>query len=676
LSGYLVSPTGDDSTGDGSYSAPFKTIAHAATVAASTPVDVIEVSGTVVETVPIVDTSGFKLLRGQGVEVSGVAVDLAGAWMSFDSADAPSLLIVGLRIDALAAATLFAGAATDDTTGNVTAARCRLSLIEDSVAVALSGPDPQTFLPSLTMDLLHCVVEGPEGARAGAAFSNVGSPAHASAARNCIFRRLRAANAEGTQPFDSDANLYFDNERDITLGNYGRRDLRSVDPLLIGSTVNPLLGSPVENAGADLSKGYGLPVRTVSEEIVTAFDGESPTIGIVEAVTVGARTFVTTTDIHTILMSFAQEAQKRRDDLAQIEHDRSPIAASGSELSRRLGTLYGIPFSGTDVETYRTILEEISTAVLQGAPTWHVLRRIAQVLFPRTVLQASPMIVGNQLLRRDFNRNYHFKVGSKLKLWADASGGLPTYTFYLAAGEIQIEDRWYPVRRAPFTVAAADAVWTVYAGTVSPADVNGEIVVIISDDPVPDESLVPLGGLYTFRRGETSVETTVDIDEIAVQRHRRIATGFFSSDYVVESVDDARHLTLRYPFPEEDHVGLAYVVVPNFIFGRVTVTAVDGVVRIDCPGRVGRSLRPRSHDGKGFGYALTLDADGTALVAAASEVVALFDVLGRAHPVHKLGFFKLRDDFASLILAQPWPFGSQSSADYIEQFDDLAWSTA
>lgn len=663
MSSYLVSPTGDDGTGDGSFAAPFKTIAHAASVAAGSPVDAIEIDGTVTETVAITDTSGFQILRGRGYAVSGVAVNVSPSWISVDSSTGPRLLVIGLTITSLVATELFKGTASDTTGGGVTIARCRLALIAGAVGIALSGPDPQTFLPALTMDLLHSVVEGPVGDHAGAAFANVGAPIAASAARNCIFRRLKGTNLEGTQPFDSDANVYFDDERDLTLGAYGPDDLRSVDPELVDLTLDPLVGSPVISAGVDLSHGYGQPIRTPPPDVGLGFDGAAPTIGSVDVITSGARTFVTPTDTHAILLALSTEAQRRRDDLAQIRADRSMARASGAELSRRFGTLYGVPAFTADVETYRTALEEISTAMLQGAPTWHAMRRAAQVLFGRT----------KPLQRVDFNKRHHFKVGTRLKIVTN--GTAPSFAFHLTAGEILLEDRWIKVRRADFGVAHATAVHTLYVDGSNPVDVNGEAIVAISTSVIPDESPVALSGLLTFRRGETAVISTVDW-AADVQPHRRLAIGSFASDYVIASVDDARHLTLREPFPEEDHVGVGFVVVPNRIFGTVTIDATGGLTRIDCPGRVGRSLRPRTHASKGFGYALTLDTSGTALAGAEAIVVALFDILGRSHPIHKLGFFKLRDDDLSLVLAQPWPFGTQSIADYVEYFDDPAWSTA
>ena len=98
MTAYLVAPGGNDSTGDGSYAAPFATVAHAASVAVASPVDAIEIAGgTVTEKVPITNTSGFRILRGRGADVSVLAVNIAGSWLSFNSSTEPQLLPIGLH---------------------------------------------------------------------------------------------------------------------------------------------------------------------------------------------------------------------------------------------------------------------------------------------------------------------------------------------------------------------------------------------------------------------------------------------------------------------------------------------------------------------------------------------------------------------------------------------------
>lgn len=661
-----MSPTGDDVTGDGSYAAPFQTIARAAAVAVLSPVDAIEVfGGTVAETSPIGNVSGFKMLRGRGADRTFVTLTGGGGWLAVDSTDALSLVVADLTIAPTDDTEVLDVVASDDTACNVTFVRCRLALNVDSIAIRYTGPDPQDFVPRTTADLLHCVVEGPIGERSGVFLYGVGSPSRAVAVRNTIFRRLQAVVIESSQPFDSDGNCFFGNERDLTIGAYGPSDLRDVDPMLVGTTTRPAQEAQIAGKGADLSDGYGSPPRATPSEVGTLPNGASPTIGISEIFSPSARTTVVTTDVHAILTALAGEAQLRREDLSQIERDRSMPTASGVELSRRFGAAFGIRFvQGGDVEAYRTVLEEISSAILHHAPTWRALRRAAQVIFGRL----SP------LRRTDFFRTYHCKAGASLKLWADASSGLPPFKFYLSPGEILLEDRWIPVRKATFSVAHADNTWTVYVDGSAPYDANDEAIVHVTSSPIADESLVALPGLLTFRRGETKVAATLALPA-TVQQHRRVATGFFASDYVVESIaDDRKSLTLRYPFPEEDHVGLAWVVVPNAIFGTVQIDAALGILKIVCPGRVGRgTTRPLTAATRGHGYKLVLNADGTVFVTASPLAISLFEILGRMHPFPKLGYFKFRDDEHSLVLGQPWPFSHQSSLDYAEIFDDPTW---
>lgn len=666
MTAYLVSPDGDDTTGDGSYAAPFKTIARAATEAGTTPVDVIEVAaGAITETVAIDGPLGFRAIRGRGAASTTIAVDLSGAWISLDSTDGDRLLISHALVTTLTDdATLIAVNATDDVVGGVAFARCRLTLSGDSIAIAYAGPDPQTYVPVFTADLLHCLVEGPENDVGGVAFSGVGSPIGSIAARNCIFRRLLAANAAGTQPADTDGCFFFENERDLTLGQHGTSDVRAVDPELVDETIEPSTDSPLVDAGVDLREGYGTPTRTPAEEVGLTFPGSFPTVGVVEPVAPQGRTVATATNIHLIVAAESTQTGAWRDDLDAIGLARSLRTASGADLTRRWGSLVGLLNIDGNTAEYRRDLTDALAAILEHAPSWHTLRELARIIYGDA-----------RLIRVDDNRRYHFQAGTKLKLWADHTAGPTTFDFYLTAGEVMLEGRWLRVFRNNFTASAADATLTVYTeGVDAFDDPNNTAKVFVSDSEIEDETRSVLGSVhYTFRKGETLVTANADLPS-GIQPHRRITTGFSNSDFVIESIVDDRSFELRYPFPEDDHVGKAILITPNIVYGKVFVDATFGIVDILCPGRLGRTTRAYSRATKAHGYELTLDANGSALQDATVATRALFGMLGRAHPVHKRGYFRLRDDGdRALVLGQPWPYEPQSSVDYTELFDDPAW---
>jgi hypothetical protein len=664
VSSYFVSPSGDDSTGDGSYAAPFKTIAKAAAVAVSIPVDTIEIdAGVITETAAIASPFGFREIRGRGIDDTTVALNLDTQWLVPLASDGIALLIHDLHLETLQDSINVINATADDATaGHVTVARCRVSLAGSATAFfGYLGPDPQTFVPLLTLDALHCLVEGPANDVGGAFYAGVGSPIGVVAARNCIFTRLKTVNVDGTQPFDSDANVYFGNDRDLTLGEHGPDDVRGVDPGLVGATAIPLRGSPIVGAGVDLSSGYGYPPRTPPEEVGLTFPGAFPSIGPVEPVTPSARTTSIVTNLHTVVLALSVEAEAERVDLEAVSRNRALATADGSELARRWGALTGLRAIGWDVETYRRRLLEFLDAALGRAPTWAALRRIAAILFGST-----------RLIRSDYNKRSHFLLGTSLKLYADYTGGSPTWTYYLSAGELQLERRWLNVRQSSFVAAHADAVFTVYLDGSDPLDSNQNAKIKTSSGNVSDETRTQLAGHLTFRRGEITVTADQDLSDV-VQPHRRIAHGFGPHDFVVESVDDARHLTLRYPYPEEDHVGSAWVITPNVVFGTVTIDNAAGVTDIECAGRIGTSTVPITDSTRGHTYDLTLDQSGSALAGATADVRLLFELLGRSHPIHKLGQFRLRDDVHALLLGQPWPFEPQSAADYLEIFDDPLW---
>ena len=663
MTSYLVAPNGNDATGDGSYASPFLTIAKAAAVAAIAPVDTIEVaSGTVTETAAIAGPLGFKSIVGRGTDATTIAINRSGSWISLDSADADRLLILDATVTTLTNdAVLVAIDATDATAGSAIVARCRLSLAGGSVALAYAGPDPQTFLPLFTADLLHCVVEGPEGATGGYAFSGTGSPIANVAARNCIFRRLAAVNAPGTQPVDSDRNLYFGNDRDLTLGAYGDGDLRDADPLLVDPGIDPLRDSPVIGAGADLSAGYGRPNRVPPAEVGLAFLVDAPSIGAVEPVAPDARTNATATNLHLIVAAFSGEVAARDATLDAIGRDRALATAGGGELARRWGALTGLRFLEGDADDYRRDLQAYLEQVLPNAPAWHALRELARIAYP-----------GTRLVRHDDVRRYHFQAGKALKLWADYTGGSPSWTFYLTAGEAQLEASWLNVRKTTFAVSHANGVHWIYIAGSDPLNADGSAKVQRSTTEILDETRTQLAGNLTFRRGETLITASADLSSL-VQQHRRIAHGFSGRDYVVDRVIDARTLELRYPYSDEDHVGLGWVITPNVVFGTVTTDAVRGVIDINSPGRLDKTTRPFSRAARAHGYELILETDGSALASATLATRVLFETLGRAHPVHKRAYFRLRDDRMALVLGQPWPYDNQGNFSYREVFDDPAW---
>jgi hypothetical protein len=218
----------------------------------------------------------------------------------------------------------------------------------------------------------------------------------------------------------------------------------------------------------------------------------------------------------------------------------------------------------------------------------------------------------------------------------------------LTAGDFQLNRRWY---RAKDSVLKLDPNSTsvIYAdGSV----VNDESVVAVKASA--DQTLLRnfrldvLTGTLVFKDGSDEVTGAGTAFRTELSRHDKIRLTGTSTFYVIDSIEDNTHLTLRkvYQGFGDDGEGTAEKATKIAVFGTVNTNS-DGVIAIHSQGRLGDSALLNDRATKGHGFHLVVDTETPtdSIFDDTDRSILLEKLLCKAKPVYKLGYLSFRTDY-------------------------------
>lgn len=665
---WFVRETGDDTTGNGTISAPYRTVGKALMVWSSN--DTVDVgTGSFTETGWNSGTFTTGTIRGKGykrTKIISLADSSGPASLVRVSFVTARLLIQELSIEQVSLGVPIANFVSGGMDCRVIFARV-LFLLRDSYAVRLAGTTP-----SLKVQILNCVVKGVDQTNK-LAKALVGDRKDQIVVRNSIFVDLAevvSADATG-KPQDLNFNAYLRNDRVLLVEGGGEQSVYDKDPGFVRYDQNDLTlksGSPLEGSGTDLNLGFGDPLELPPTELNWLFSGENPSIGLEEIVKPQGSSIASNFNLHLLIQVFAEQFESIIKDFDVIRRSRFVELANSRDINLRWGTLLGAfrPSSMTE-EDYRSFITQLMDLIFDFAPAYVASERLIQLLFP-----------GQNIGKFEYHNTRRFPLGTALKLQVKTP--TPSLTVTLTAGLFQLERRWYRVLQQDVLCVANN---TTHFYCEADDTTTDSLIVNVQHTTASNGAEFgyknePLTGSLVFTKGSTTVIGigTLFTSEIKIdiRRIRLSGTDFY---YNVDEIKSDLELTIRTAFVSETISGAGEVAKPVRYIGFV-VTNGSTVTDIRNEGMLGRTTYSNSPQSKGHGYDLVVGAVDP-FDATSERVALLLPLLCKVKAVHKLGFlmdvvsyYSSQAPAGVLICRELQPF-VQSTVDYLEDWESSSW---
>jgi hypothetical protein len=338
---YYVREYGDDGN-PGSMTSPFRTVAAAGAVWSSE--DTINIGeGTYTETVSTLCNNAKGHIVGQGWDKTTVKITSTSSLFYVNSSSVKELTIGGCTLDQQAAASILDVNACDGEAQicfwrNVVYSRNSTPSIKNSVAspvVTASG----------CVDVLHNVFTCPGKSYAGTALWS--KAPYGIAALNNVFTKLGIVVDDSSygRGCDLNYNLYYNNDRELRIGDYGDQDIRDADPKFVNidkGIFRLMISSPCRDAGYDLSLGYGFDDRVPLEGSEVGNVQGYPDIGVEEVLFPTAVVGRRATNLAKFLQAFGNELESGSDYIDTAKTNRDVEEADSQALQQNFGSLYDV----------------------------------------------------------------------------------------------------------------------------------------------------------------------------------------------------------------------------------------------------------------------------------------------------------------------------------------------
>jgi hypothetical protein len=650
-----VRTTGDDTTGDGTIVLPFRTIGKASTVWVDG--DTIDVGAGEFPELNELTLVPHGSILGAGVGSTIVKPKSTTLrWIRINDLTTLNLTVGNLTIDQFAADVKVLRVDQIAPNAVVTFGR---------VEVKLQGGHFVDYAAAETtarVDVLNCYVRSRMTVRAGIAFRTI---ANTVAARNTIFTRLALVTDDpnGGLGVDLDYCLYYDNERDLRVGRFGRFDIRDRDPLLDPGLV-PAPNSPARNTGLDLLGGFGSPSRLPPVDVDFGHHGAAPEIGVIETIELSGGVNLRTSVISTILESFGIETDNIQRDLAQSAADRSVTTASVRELYRRFGMPLGAARpSGFSEDQYRVMIDELVELARTGAPNRRAIERVVEHIW-----QSQPIVVQRHAKRR-------FPLGTALKVRAvHASPGDNTLTARVTAGEVLLAGVWWRVKQTDLAIPV-NTDTLLYVDATALVDGTAQVKQTTDLQLLNGFEIVTQTGTALFRQGQTTLVGSGTAFTTQLARHDAIAPLGSLYRYLVDQVVQSDLLELRTPFRQVDFSGGFSRYRPVVPIGRVTTNGVT-ITAIRSEGHLGASTFLDTALAKRQAFDLILNETGQVDLDDNSYLNITLAIVAAFKSVHKLAAVSFLSEYPAGKFAGAVRPANQSNVDYLESAEDTSWPTS